>query len=58
MTRNELINALTHYEIEWVIDNPEYLNDVAEFFANGGFHKSSDESLQKKYQLNFGQFNF
>jgi hypothetical protein len=53
MTRQEMINALIHYEIEWVIDNPEYSKQVAEFFANRGFDKSTDEQLEAQYQFKF-----
>jgi len=51
-TRQEMINALTHYELQWLIDNPEFLAEVTEFFSNGGFDKSSDESLNTQYQRN------
>jgi hypothetical protein len=47
MTREQIILALTRYELEWVIDNPEYKNEVAEFFAQGGFTNLTDEGLKK-----------
>jgi hypothetical protein len=49
-TRQEMINALTHYEFQWLIDNPDYLSQVTEFFSNGGFNNYTDESLTVHYE--------
>jgi hypothetical protein len=56
MNRQELIYALTKYELEWFIHNGHpYIKDVTEFFANGGFNIYSDEELQKKYDLDIAE---
>jgi len=54
-TRQEMVLALTRYEIEWVFENLEHLDEVAEFFANSGFHKYTNESLQKLYELKLAE---
>jgi len=36
MTREEKILALTRYELQYLIDNPEWLDDNAKFFVGGG----------------------
>lgn len=51
MTRQEMILALTRNELVFLIDSPEWLNDEAKFFADGGFDKLNDEELTKQYQL-------
>ena len=45
MTRKEMIEALTLFELQFLFGSPEYLEDVASFFADGGFGKSTDEEL-------------
>ncbi len=50
-TRQEMVNALTAYELKFLIDNPECLPDVAEFFANGGFDNVTEADLQEVYQM-------
>jgi hypothetical protein len=50
MTREEKILALTRNELVFLIDSPEWLNDTAKFFAEGGFNAYTDEKLNKQYQ--------
>jgi hypothetical protein len=56
MNRQELIYALTRYEIEWLIQNTEqkYIEDVTDFFSTGGFTTSEDKELQRLYDLKIG----
>ena len=51
--REELIDELTKYELEWFSqnDDDQHLWELSDFFAKGGFITWSDESLQKKYEL-------
>ena len=51
--RNDLIEMLTRYELECLLDNPDKhtLCEVTEFFANGGFNTWTTENLNKKYEL-------
>ena len=51
MTREEKILALTRYELQYLIDNPEWLDDNAKFFVGGGFTKWTDDELNTKYRL-------
>jgi len=44
-TRAEMIYALTKYELEYLRDNPEWLEDTAKFFADGGFERYTDAKL-------------
>ena len=43
--RQEMIEALTRFELQFFIDNPELLNDMVSFFDKGGYTKETDESL-------------
>lgn len=54
-TRQEMIDALTHYEFQWLLDNPDYLSEVTEFFSNGGFYIYTDESLIAQYERNISE---
>ena len=54
MTLQEKINALTAYELNFLIDNPDMSAEVAEFFANGGFCNKSPEYIERVYQMKLG----
>ena len=43
--RKQMILALTRYELQYIQDNPEYLQDVAVFFAEGGFNNHTNAQL-------------
>lgn len=47
----EMIEYLTKQELEWLIVNPTDINDVAIFFASGGFFNLNSRELQKIYNL-------
>lgn len=51
-TRQEMIHALTKFELQYLLDNPEWLDDNAKFFADGGFANYTDERLINKCQDN------
>ena len=53
MTRTQMIQALTKYELQYLIDNPELLNDMADFFANGGFDNVNIDDLEDAYKDRF-----
>lgn len=56
MTRQDLIKALTRYELNWYVHNSEgYEEDTAEFFAKGGFNTYTDEQLADEYSKNIAQ---
>jgi hypothetical protein len=50
-TRSEKILALTRNELVFLIESPEHLTDVAEFFAKGGFYAMPDEELNSDYKI-------
>ena len=53
MTREEKIEALVRNELEWLVDNyqdGDNLPNAIKFFAEGGFHKYSDNLLNRAYQ--------
>lgn len=52
MKREQMIEALTKYELEWLIDNPEHLQDVAKFLSGGGFHACTDQDLIERCRDN------
>jgi len=49
-TREEKVLALTKNELVFVSESPEWLDDTAKFFANGGFNAYTDEQLNEQYQ--------
>ena len=53
MTRTQMIQALTKYELQYLIDNPELLDDMADFFANGGFDNVNIDDLEDAYKDRF-----
>jgi hypothetical protein len=54
MTREEKILALTNYELVFLIESPEHLEGVSEFFAKGGFNADTDEELDLAMYYKFG----
>lgn len=54
MTRAEKIMALTNYELVFLIESPEQLETVSEFFAKGGFNAWTDEQLDTSMYHKFG----
>jgi len=50
-TRQEKIFALTRNELVFLIDSPEWLEGVSEFFAKGGFNDLTDAELDQKYRI-------
>lgn len=58
MSREEMILALTRYELDWYVDNFDGHEDtMAEFFAKGGFNTYSDDKLRDLYFLRFENEN-
>jgi len=54
MNREDLIKALTRYELDWYVHNSEgYEDDTAKFFAKGGFNTYTDEQLLSQYRESF-----
>lgn len=55
ITREQMVLALTRFELNFLIDNKEWLEDDAVFFAKGGYNSLSDEMLRQKYNEEFEQ---
>lgn len=51
-SRNTMVLALVKYELQWLMQSPEQLDNVAEFFATGGYDSMPDEEVAKCYQRN------
>ena len=49
ITREEKIRELTDNELRWLIGSPENLDDVTQFFVNGGFTVYTDDALNDQY---------
>jgi hypothetical protein len=56
-TREQMIDALTHDEIQFIAENPNKHNvtEIADFFARGGFLAYTDETLTEVYDLKYGE---
>jgi hypothetical protein len=52
MTRQEMIEALTLFELQYMMDYPESVKDVAKFFAEGGFNNRTDAELRESCKDN------
>ncbi len=53
MNRYEKILSLTIHEIMTLMDNPEELKRIAQFFAAGGYSREPDETLDAMYDIVF-----
>jgi len=51
-SRNTMVLALTKYELQWLMQSPEQLDNVAEFFAAGGYETMEDTELESAYNAN------
>ena len=52
-TKAEKIFDLTKHELVFLIDTPEYLDEMTKFFAEGAYTAMTNEDLDKCYQLRF-----
>jgi uncharacterized protein YbgA (DUF1722 family) len=51
MTRAKMIEYLTNLELDFLVMNPNKINEVAIFFATGGYFNLTDNELQEYYNL-------
>jgi uncharacterized protein YbgA (DUF1722 family) len=51
MTRAKIIEYLTNLELDFLVMNPNKINEVAMFFASGGYFNLTDNELQEYYNL-------
>jgi hypothetical protein len=53
MTRQEMIYALTKFELQYLIDNPECLDDeCAQWWIKGGFNNYANADLIRNCEMN------
>lgn len=50
MTREKMIKELTRNDLQWLISNPEEIEDAVKFYAEGGFCTWSNEWLKAKHE--------
>jgi hypothetical protein len=57
MDRKNMIESLIEYELQWLVDNYDKhsLEEVTDFFANGGFHNWTDKQLEIKFNMLFSE---
>lgn len=48
MSREQMVQALTKYEIEWLMENQEHLDGVSKFLSSGGYNSLSDDELKAR----------
>lgn len=56
MSREEMIEKLTEYELRWLANNfnESFLEACVEFFSKGGWNMTETEQLAKIYATRFG----
>ena len=48
-TREDMIKALTKFELDYMLGYPALVNDLTDFFSSGGFNNYTDEGLRELY---------
>lgn len=54
-TREEMIAELTRDEMQFLLENPDEIAEITDFFAKGGLNSYSDEQLNEVYGLKHGE---
>jgi hypothetical protein len=49
MNNEEMLKALIKNELLFLIDNPDALGEIVDFFAKGGFSTWPAETIQREY---------
>lgn len=52
-TREQKLFDLIKQELLFLIDSPEYLDEVTKFFSDGAYHTMTEKELDKCYQSKF-----
>ena len=55
MTIEEMLIALTKKELEFLQDHPEWIDDSAKFFVEGGWTKYSNEEIEFLYNRDIAE---
>ena len=50
-TREEMIAELTRDEMQFLLENPDEIAEITDFFAKGGLNSYPDEQLTELYLL-------
>ena len=48
-TREDMIKALTKFELDYMLGYPALVNDLTDFFSSGGFNNYTHEGLKELY---------
>ena len=51
MKREKMILDLMRYELEFLISNPQHINDVADWIISNSLSKLDDDKLQDLWNL-------
>ena len=52
-TKEQKLFDLTKQELLFLIDSPEYLDEVTKFFSDGAYHTMTEKELDICYQSKF-----
>lgn len=55
MNREQAILKLTKHELIYAIENPDQIDAVTKFFADGGFNKCGDFEIEDYINHFFGE---
>ena len=54
-TIDQKIKVLTRDELQFLLENPDEIAEITDFFAKGGFNTYSDEQINEIYDLKHGE---
>jgi hypothetical protein len=49
MTTEEMVKQLTKKELEFLLDNPDWIDHSVSFFIEGGYKQFTDSRIQYMY---------
>jgi len=52
-TREEMIDELTRFELDYLIGDSHVLEEAVSFFSKGGFNTYTDQELKRQYEIIF-----
>lgn len=55
MNRDQMILDLIRYELDFLISNPEHINNVANWIVSGALSKLDDDKLQDLWNVKINQ---
>ena len=55
MTIDKMVEQLTKRELEFLIDNPEWMDHSVNFFLQGGYKQYTDSKIEYMYNRDIGE---